>query len=157
MQRLPPQVVTGAFRGCAGAEDMPHMAVQAETDYQWRIAIEWLDWRIAVLRPLEEFKDAVKAIFGLSDALIHVNVGLAVFLAVALVLRKKERGALIAWGVVVVLQVANEMVDAWVGMVRHGGINFTEAWKDTVATVFWPTVMLLVWRPLTNRASKRSP
>lgn len=95
-----------------------------------------------------DFKDWFKDWIGLSDTLIHVNVGLAIFLGLALLLRKQRRGALVAWTILLALESANELVDAAIGLHRNGRIDAMEGWRDFVATMFWPTVLLLVRKRL---------
>lgn len=93
-----------------------------------------------------ESKAAVKELIGVSEGLIHVHFGLATFLVLALLLRKYQRGALIAWFIVAGLQFLNEAMDArdWINWT--GTVNWPEVTSDTFATLFWPTVLLLLWR-----------
>ena len=53
---------------------------------------------------------------------------------------------LVAWIVVAALQAINEALDArdWINWT--GSVNWSETTKDTIATLFWPTVLLLAWR-----------
>ena len=36
---------------------------------------------------------------------------------------------------------------------RHRWIDVVETWKDIVATVFWPAILLLIWRALHAKGS----
>lgn len=99
-------------------------------------------------------KEWIKWNFGPSDALIHVNIGMAVFIILALLLRNRRHGGVIALAILAGLQIANEAVDAMIEMNRSGRIRWGEGWRDTVATLFWPTVVFLVWRPGRKSAPK---
>ena len=100
--------------------------------------------QIIVFRLKEWMKDSV----WFSDGLLHLNIGLALFLAIALLLRRKPRGMLVAWLTVVALQTVNECLDIWIGYGRSGRVDWAGTGKDFLATLFWPTVLLLVWKPL---------
>jgi hypothetical protein len=83
---------------------------------------------------------------GLSKDVMHVHFGLGVFLSCALLMRKRRNGPLWAWCIVVLLQTMNEAMDArdWINWT--GSLNWTETARDYAATLFWPTVLLLIWR-----------
>lgn len=104
---------------------------------------------------LAHLKEWIKHALGISDALIHVNVGLGLFLALTVLLRKRSGGVLVALAVVVVLQFLNEILDASIEIGRRDRINFGEAFRDTVATLFWPAVLMFVWRFLCARGDSR--
>lgn len=93
-----------------------------------------------------ESKAWVEDVLGMSRDLIHVHVGLAIFLSCAILFRKRRHGLLMAWLVVATLQAFNELLDArdWVNWT--GSVNWGEIAKDCVATLFWPTVIILSWR-----------
>lgn len=86
---------------------------------------------------------------------LHVHIGLAVFLAVALVLRRRRGAPIYAWLCVALVQAANEALDARDWIHWTGTINWPETIKDTVMTLFWPTVLVLIWRPLRRAGSVR--
>ena len=100
--------------------------------------------QIIVFRLKEWMKDSV----WFSDGLLHLNIGLALFLAIALLLRRNPRAVLIAWLMVAALQTANECLDLWIGYSRSGRVDWAGMGKDFLATLFWPTVLLLFWKPL---------
>ncbi len=100
--------------------------------------------QFTLIRLKEWMKDSV----WFSDGMLHLNIGLALFLIAALLLRRKPRGVLIAWTIVLVLQTLNETFDAWVGYGRSGRVDWIEMGKDFVATMFWPTVLLMIWKRL---------
>lgn len=83
---------------------------------------------------------------GVQSDQLHVHFGLFVFLAFAILLRNRRYGMLLAWGIVASFQAINEAFDArdWINWT--GTVNWSETTKDSVATLFWPTVLLLTWR-----------
>jgi hypothetical protein len=83
---------------------------------------------------------------GLSTNELHIHLGLAVFLALALLLRHRRQGPLVAWCVVAAGQGINEVFDARVWIGWTGTVNWPEAARDTFATLLWPTVLFFVWR-----------
>lgn len=101
-----------------------------------------LTWRNFWFESKAVFKDWI----GLSEDMIHVHFGIAMFLICALILRKYRAGPLIAWSIVAACQIVNEFMDArdWINWT--GSVNWNEVIKDSVWTLFWPTVFVLVWR-----------
>ncbi len=83
---------------------------------------------------------------GVLNDQLHVHFGLFVFLACAVLLRRLRHGMVLAWTIVAVLQATNEAFDArdWINWT--GTVNWSEIVKDSIATLFWPTVLLLLWR-----------
>lgn len=77
----------------------------------------------------------------MSDDLLHVHLGLAIFVVTALLLRRRMRSV---WplAIVAALALANEVMDYAV----------VEPWSathsalDIVNTIFWPTVLFLLAR-----------
>lgn len=88
-----------------------------------------------------ELKDQLGDLTGMSEDLVHVHVGLAIFVLTALLLRKRMRSPipLIA---VAVFEFANEAVDYYV---RDGWTPMASA-LDVVNTLFWPVVLFLLAR-----------
>ena len=77
--------------------------------------------------------------FGVSDDLIHVHVGLAIFVVTALLLRRRMRSP---WplAVVAVFAVLNEAVDYFVPRIPDFSLI------DILNTIFWPVVLFLLAR-----------
>ena len=75
------------------------------------------------------------------DKLVHVNVGLAIWLAGAVVLRTSPRSI---WPVLLVAlaETGNELFD-WVHSIEWG---WRETSADFVATIAWPTVLMAASR-----------
>lgn len=82
-------------------------------------------------------EDALR-IFGMSDKLAHVHVGMAIFLIAQFVLRTR-RGSGTALMVVIAAELFNEVMDR----LYSGSWNWPDTLGDIVATVFWPTMLVL--------------
>ena len=106
-----------------------------------------LTWRNAWF----ESKASLKEALGISEDVLHVHVGLAVFLALALLLRRWRFGVLIAWVALIFLQVVNEALDARDWIMWTGDVNWAETAGDFGQTLFWPTVLLLLWAGISRR------
>jgi hypothetical protein len=77
----------------------------------------------------------------MSESLIHVHVGLAIFILTALLSRRRMRSP-IPLVVVAVLALANELIDYKNGI----GWEPTLSALDFVNTVFWPLLLFLLAR-----------
>ncbi|WP_417525558.1 hypothetical protein [Marinovum sp.] len=93
-----------------------------------------------------ESKAWIEGELGMSSDLLHVQIGLAVFLACVLLLRTRRNGVLIAWCLVAGLQTVNEAFDARDWIIWTGSVNWPETAKDCSLTLFWPTIFLVTWR-----------
>jgi len=91
----------------------------------------------------EEHKLSIVASVGLGKDALHIYFGLALFLAVRLIWRRRG-GGLIAWVAVLVMACGGIQPDA-----AH--------WHDIWNTMFWPTVLLIVGRWLGPRADAPAP
>src|SRR5471030_1666390 len=89
----------------------------------------------------QAIKLAIVSATGLSKDTLHVYVGLAVFLAAALVLRKPLRSPL-PWLVALVIAVLGEIVDMRDDISSLGYWRWAASVHDIVNTIFWPTVLL---------------
>lgn len=88
-----------------------------------------------------DYKDRLGTLTGMSESLIHVHVGLAIFMLTALLLRRRMRSP-IPLAVVAALALANELIDYQVG---RGWAPALSA-LDFVNTVFWPLLLFLLAR-----------
>ncbi|MEM6625027.1 MAG: hypothetical protein AAF674_22650 [Pseudomonadota bacterium] len=81
---------------------------------------------------------------GMQSDAMHTHFGLLVFLAFAVLLRHRRYGLLLGWVIVATIQIINEALDArdWINWT--GTVNWSETVKDTVATLFWPTLLLVI-------------
>jgi hypothetical protein len=76
---------------------------------------------------------------GMSDKVLHMQVGLAVFLAASLLLRRPLR----SWTpflIVCGLEAANELMDR----LFWGAWRWSDTLLDAATTIFWPLVIVLV-------------
>jgi cell shape-determining protein MreD len=78
---------------------------------------------------------------GLTDKMVHVHVGMAIFLCAQVVLRTR-RGSIDALLIVLVAEAFNEMMDR----MYFGSWRIDDTIGDVVATLFWPTMFVLVSR-----------
>ena len=91
---------------------------------------EYLAWKVALGEST-----------GMSENLVHVHVGLAIFVLTALLLRKRMR-SWIPLTVVVALAVLNEAVDYLYGIQW----DYISSGMDLINTILWPTVLFLLAR-----------
>ena len=101
---------------------------------------------------VSDAKDAVREALDVTNASLHVHVGLCLFLiASAIVVRLgiRRRWALAA---VILAEVANELVD----LASSEPWSWADSAQDVVATTFWPTVLTISWRRLSYPRKLRS-
>lgn len=82
---------------------------------------------------------------GLGKDALHIDFGLALFLAVRLIWRRRG-GWLIAWFAVLVMACGGEWIDLQAEIVRSAIQPDAAHWHDIWNTMFWPTVLLFVGR-----------
>jgi hypothetical protein len=87
------------------------------------------------------WKAALGESTGMSENLIHVHAGLAIFVLTALLLRRRMR-SWVPLAVVVALALLNELVDYSEGALWELGSSSL----DFFNTVLWPTVLFLLAR-----------
>jgi len=95
----------------------------------------------SALAAYSDAKVAIDDATGAGQDLLHVHVGLVIFVLVALLLRKKMRSP-IPLAVVVFFGLLNELVD-WLG---GKPIDTLEPYVDFANTVFWPLVLFVLAR-----------
>ena len=93
----------------------------------------------------EERKLSIVSSVGLGKDALHIYFGLALFLAVRLVWRRRG-GGLIAWGAVLVMACGGEWLDLNAEISRSSIQPDAAHWHDIWNTMFWPTVLLIVGR-----------
>lgn len=74
---------------------------------------------------------------------LHVHVGIGVFLALTHLLRRVKRGEIIALAGVLVLQILNETIDTINWIQASGQPNYSDTIVDSINTVLWPTVITI--------------
>lgn len=96
---------------------------------------------LAYLDRLSTAKSKLGAALGMSDDLLHVHLGLAIFVVTALLLRRRMRSI---WplAIVAALALANEVVDYAIS----DPWSATRSALDVVNTIFWPLVLFLLAR-----------
>jgi hypothetical protein len=104
----------------------------------------------------EEHKLSIVASVGLGKDALHIYFGLALFLAVRLIWRRRG-GGLIAWAAVLVMACGGEWLDLQAEISRSAIQPDAAHWHDIWNTMFWPTVLLIVGRWLAPRADAPAP
>jgi hypothetical protein len=92
---------------------------------------------IAFARHYELVMDLIVSHCGGSDKFAHTYIGLALWLAGALLLRRSQFRFEAALLSVIAIELANECVDR----VAHGSWMWPDTLGDMAATWFWPTVL----------------
>jgi hypothetical protein len=92
---------------------------------------------------VQSIKLAIVAATGLSKDALHIYVGLAVFLAAAVVLRKPLR-SIVPWLVIVAMAIAGEVLDMRDDVASLGYWRWGASLHDIINTIFWPTVLFLI-------------
>jgi len=90
------------------------------------------------------FKNEMVALVGVSRDALHAHVGMALFLVIALALRRQRWALLVALGAVLAAEIANEVSDAIDSVRSTGEPNLTEALRDLLSTLLWPTILTIV-------------
>ncbi|MGN6594347.1 hypothetical protein [Sphingopyxis terrae] len=104
----------------------------------------------------EEHKLSIVSSVGLGKDALHIYFGLALFLAVRLIWRRRG-GGLIAWAAVLVMASGGEWLDLQAEISRSAIQPDAAHWHDIWNTMFWPTVLLIVGRWLAPRADAPAP
>jgi cell shape-determining protein MreD len=92
---------------------------------------------------IQSIKLAIVAATGLSKDALHIYVGLAVFLAAAIVLRKPLRSN-VPWFVVVSVVITGEVLDMRDDISSLGYWRWGASLHDILNTLFWPSIFLLL-------------
>jgi hypothetical protein len=90
-------------------------------------------------------KTELSNLLGISKDALHIHLGLALYLLVALVFRRRLSSWL-PWLALLAFEIVNELVDIFH---VHGGVmgfELGDSLKDVINTMFWPTVVLVVAR-----------
>lgn len=91
---------------------------------------------------IQSIKLVIVAVTGLSKDALHIYVGLAVFLAAAIVLRKPLRSNT-PWFMVIGVAITGEVLDMRDDVASFGYWRWSASLHDILNTLFWPTVFLL--------------
>jgi hypothetical protein len=87
---------------------------------------------------------------GMTDTMVHVHVGMAIYLLSQLALRTR-RASLNALTVVFALEAANETMDR----LYSGSWNWPDTLSDFAATMFWPLMIVIIGRYRRQRWARR--
>ena len=98
-----------------------------------------------------DIKTLLSETVGITKDALHVHIGLAIFLGVALVFRR-SLASWLPWLALLAFEVANETMDILYWSGTGIGIDLGDSPKDIVNTMFWPTVVFLVARWMRRRA-----
>lgn len=88
--------------------------------------------------------------FGIGDQMLHVHVGLGLYLGAQLVLRNR-RASFDALLLVVCAELTNELLDR----LFLGHWDWPDTISDVVATLFWPTLVYAIGRYRRQRWQRR--
>lgn len=97
-------------------------------------------------------KTQLSVILGITKDALHVHIGLAIFLGVALVFRR-SLASWLPWLALLAFELVNELMDMLYWNGSGIGFDLGDSPKDIVNTMFWPTVVFLVARWLRRRAA----
>ena len=102
---------------------------------------------------LNRIKTELSELLFLSRDALHIHIGLGIYVAAMLVLRRGP-ASMMPWLVVLAFELANEFLDAF----HHSppDIDIIGALRDIGNTMLWPTVVLLVSRRLARQTEIRT-
>lgn len=95
-----------------------------------------------VLTRWTDLKGQVTDALGVGHDILHVPVGLLLFVGLLVLFRRKERPVIWSFLVLLALQCVNEILDAIQWDIWTGTIPWEEAAKDTLVTMAAPTLVL---------------
>ena len=100
-------------------------------------------------------KNQLSEFLGITKDALHIHIGLAIFLGVALVFRR-SLASWIPWLALLAFELFNELMDVF--YLHEGGIGFDlgDSPKDIVNTMFWPSVVFVAARGLKRRSAVRA-
>lgn len=93
---------------------------------------------------VQAIKLAIVSTSGLSRDALHIYVGMAMFLAVAVSTRRVR--PYFAWLSVLALACLGECLDWRDDLADLGYWQWRDSLHDVLNTLFWPTVIMLMWR-----------
>jgi hypothetical protein len=92
---------------------------------------------------LNGLKTEITEILHLSRDALHIHIGLAFYVAAMLLLRRGP-ASWWPWLSLLGIEILNELLDTW----HHGNIHvdLNGSAKDIINAMFWPTILLFVFR-----------
>lgn len=109
-------------------------------DYVQQLVEYWIGYKIRLI-------DAV----GLTNDAMHIHGSLLILFGAAMILRRRP-DSVWCWLIVLVAELFNEYADLQ-GQ-GPGEATIDAAMHDLYNTMFWPTIILLLWRFMFPRAKK---
>lgn len=97
-------------------------------------------------------KTDLSDVLGIAKDALHIHIGLAIFLGVALLFRR-SLASWIPWLALLAFELANELMDMFYMDAGTIGFDLGDSPKDIVNTMFWPTVVFLAARWLKRRTA----
>ncbi len=99
------------------------------------------DYVMMIVTKYQEWKTFVAQYVGISDWELHTQTGMAVFLLVAIFLRKPLHSA---WPVmsIIAVEVMNEGFDR----LAHGDWRWPDTLRDALFTLLWPVLIYIFMR-----------
>ena len=82
---------------------------------------------------------------GITKDALHIHLGLAIFVALIVILRRSP-GSIIPWLGVLAFEVLNEVLDIFHWHAGAFSFEIGDAFKDVANTMFWPTVAMIGFR-----------
>ena len=90
-------------------------------------------------------KTDLATFLGISKDALHIHIGLALFVALVLILRRSP-ASLLPWLIVLGFEVANEIMDIFHWHAGRWSFRIGDSGKDMINTMLWPTAILLLAR-----------
>ena len=106
----------------------------------------------ALIHYYSDFKDLIEAIVGLDRNVLHVHLGIALFLFFAWIFPGESRYRK-AFFWLLAIQLMNEVFDVMMAIDARRTPNWPDALADIINTLFWPAVYCL-WRRHRKRRGK---
>ncbi|MDU8357834.1 hypothetical protein [Pseudomonas syringae group sp. J309-1] len=91
----------------------------------------------------QSIKLAIVSATGLSKDALHIYVGMAVYLTLAAITRRFR--PYIGWAAVLIIACAGEWVDRRDDIASLGYWRWEASTHDILNTLFWPTLLTLLW------------
>jgi hypothetical protein len=91
----------------------------------------------------QSIKLSIMSATGLSKDALHIYVGMAVYLMLVAIIRRHR--PYIGWLVVFILACVGEWVDRQDDIGSFGYWRWQASVHDILNTLFWPTVLTLIW------------
>ncbi len=90
-------------------------------------------------------KTQLSELLGITKDALHIHIGLAIFLAVALVFRR-SLASWVPWLALLAFELANELMDIFHSHAGTIGFELGDSLKDILNTMFWPSVVVIIAR-----------